>query len=170
MKYILLFIFPIISGFSQSISGKLKYIDNGQAATANVYLNGTPDKSITERIRKDGTFIISDLKNISSIEIVNIQGAIHIVGFEPEKEYELGNLYFIDNPHNQLHHFAYKTKIGHFLGWLTEGSRSRRLTKKAIKENHQLLADKYKSEGKNADFLQKYNGNTQILNLETLKN
>ena len=85
-------------------------------------------------------------------------------------DYELGNIYFINNPNNESHHFVYKTKIGYYLSWLTEGPRSRRLTRKAIKNNYKTLVDKYNREGKKTKFLKKYTGNEQILNLNSLSN
>lgn len=169
--FILLLLSQIISAFSQEITGNLLYIDNEKPATGNIYLDDIPDLLATKNIQKDGTFTISNFKNISSIKIENIWGSIILTGFDYSSEinYELGNIYFIDNPNNELHHFIYKTKIGYYLSWLTEGPKSRRLTRKAIKRNRKILEEKYIQEGKKVKFLKKYTGNEQILDLNYLK-
>lgn len=169
--FIILFLSYSYFGFSQKITGKLIYLKSKEPVSGIVYLNGYPDKLTSESIQNDGTFIIDDLKNISSIEIVSVGfGTIILTGYDRSigKDYNLGNVYFIDNPNNELYHVVYKTKIGYYLSWLTEGFRTRRWTNKEINKNHKSLKDKYSDEGKPSGFLKKYDGNNQILNLKSL--
>ncbi len=65
---------------------------------------------------------------------------------------------------------VYKTKIGYYLKWLTEGFRTRRWHRIEVKKNYKTLIEKYNSEGKTVNFLKKYSGNEQILNLKSLSN
>tara|TARA_R110000850_G_C9809850_1_gene451294 strand:- start:206 stop:739 length:534 start_codon:yes stop_codon:yes gene_type:complete len=169
--FILLFLSYSYFGFSQIITGKLINLKSEEPVAGTFYLNGYPDKLTSESIQNDGTFIIRDLENISSIEIVLLgYGTIILTGYDHSigKNYDLGNLYFIDNPNNELYHVIYRTKIGYYLSWLTEGFRTRRWTKKEINKNHKSLKDKYSNEGKSSGFLKKYDGNNQILNLKSL--
>ena len=169
--FILLFLSFSYFGFSQKITGNLIDLKSEEPVSATVYLNGHPDKLTSESIQNDGTFIIRDLKNISSIEIVAVGfGTIILTGYDHSvgKDYNLGNVYFIDNPNNELYHVVYKTKIGYYLSWLTEGFRIRRWTKKEINKNHNSLKAKYSNEEKPSGFLKKYDGNYQILNLKSL--
>lgn len=76
--------------FSQKITGKLIYLKSEEPTTGIIYLNGYPDKLTTENIQKDGTFVIQNLKNISTIEIVNAScGSIILTGYDysTRKEY-----------------------------------------------------------------------------------
>lgn len=166
--FIILILSQITFSFSQKISGKLLYIDNEDPAGGNVYINGIADIVATENIQEDGTFTISNLDNISTIEINNISGSIILTGFDDTKDYDLGKLYFIDNPNNEIVHVVYKTKLGYYFRWLTEGCRTRKWKMKKIKENHNVLKYKYMADGKPSKFIKKYNGNKQILNLKSL--
>lgn len=168
----LLFLSYSYFGFSQNITGKLIYLKDEEPAKGVVYLNGILDKTASEAIQNDGTFIFRDLKNISIIEIVILgYGSLILTtnNLSSENEYDLGNLYFIENPNDQFIDFLYKTNIGYFFGRLTERIRSNRMIRKEVKENHKLLKDKYNSEGKSSKFLRKYDGHKQVLNLKFIE-